>query len=402
MRIVSTCLVIQSLYTILALSEEIPDQSAPAVQVCAPTYFLLGHEHDASFGTSLSGADDVNGDGFPDFIIGASEFKPAGSRSGRAVVFSGATGDALYVFRGQFEYQTFGSSVAGPGDVDQDGFADLLIGASDNSAPNTGPGKAFVFSGRDGDTLYVFTGEAPLDRFGHQVSWVGDVNMDGHPDILVGAPGNDGSATKTGRVYVFSGSDGATLHAISGAKENDHMGYVVAGLGDVDGDGATDFAIRNRPVGSPNDVYVISGSDGDTLMFFEDADFVSKCGDINSDGYADVVAGRVDTSRVYSGLDRSILLEFVNVVAISGAGDVNADGIPDIVATSFNGGVAVVYVFSGLTGDTLVGYRNNLSLRSFGARVTGIGDFNNDGFADIGVGARSRPRWVRSGRWCGR
>jgi hypothetical protein len=95
------------------------------------------------------------------------------------------------------------------------------------SAP--GVGKAYVYSGKDGRTLLTFSAEKISDQFGHHVSGVGDVNGDGYPDVIVGAPGNDAGGDGAGRAYVYSGKDGRILLTLSGDAAHDRFGSAVAG-----------------------------------------------------------------------------------------------------------------------------------------------------------------------------
>ena len=135
----------------------------------------------------MSGAGDVNGDGFADLIVGAEGDDNNGvSNSGSARVFSGLDGSVLYTFDGTVSGGFFGGSVSGAGDVNDDGFADLVVGArfGSNNAPSAG--RALVFSGVDGSVLYDISG-ASNRLFGVSVSGADDVNGDGVDDFIVGS-----------------------------------------------------------------------------------------------------------------------------------------------------------------------------------------------------------------------
>ena len=144
--------------------------------------------HNDDFGISVSGAGDVNGDGFADLIVGDQEDDNNGTRSGSARVLSGVDGSVLYNFDGDSADDRLGSSVSGAGDVNGDGFADLIVGAylDDNNGVSSGSAK--VYSGIDGSVLYTFYGDSSGDLFGYSVSGAGDVNGDGKPDLIVGPP----------------------------------------------------------------------------------------------------------------------------------------------------------------------------------------------------------------------
>jgi len=135
-------------------------------------------------GRSVSGAGDVDNDGFDDVIAGGGSY---------ARVYSGKTGKVLHTFEG-VKGEQFGSAVSGAGDVNKDGYADLIVGAC-------WADYAKVYSGKDGKTLYTFKGSSG-DWFGHNVSDAGDVNRDGYADVIVGAYK---VGSHTGKAYVYSG-----------------------------------------------------------------------------------------------------------------------------------------------------------------------------------------------------
>ncbi|MHC4078843.1 MAG: VCBS repeat-containing protein, partial [Planctomycetota bacterium] len=128
------------------------------------------------FGRSVSGAGDVNKDGYQDLIVGGWDV---------AQVFSGKDGKILYDLKGN---GAFGRSVSGAGDVNRDGYADVIVGAYADSKKAREAGSAWVFSGKDGAVLYTFYGDGTVvGHFGSSVSGAGDVNKDGYPDLIVGA-----------------------------------------------------------------------------------------------------------------------------------------------------------------------------------------------------------------------
>ena len=119
------------------------------------------------------------------------------------------------------------------------GFDDVIVGVPEDD--NNGPvsGAARVFSGVDGSILYTFEGDSAGDDFGFFVDDAGDVNADGFADVIVGAPSEND--TDTGFVRVFSGVDGSVLYNFDGDSAGDRFGVEVSGAGDVNGDGVDDF-----------------------------------------------------------------------------------------------------------------------------------------------------------------
>ena len=205
---------------------------------------FLGDVGRAWFGWSVSGAGDVDGDGCPEIIAGGKHFCPG---TGYARVFSGKTGNILYTWDGLAPDDDFGISVAGLDDVNGDGVPDFLIGAEqDGCSTPDDPGYAQVRSGADGGLLYQVEGDAATDDFGHAVANPGDVNGDGYGDFLVGAWQLRTSPNQAGYARLYSGRDGSVLFDLRGRFKGDRFGNAVSGAGDIDGDGLSDFLIAAR------------------------------------------------------------------------------------------------------------------------------------------------------------
>lgn len=347
-------------------------------------------------------------------------------------------GEVLHTLASPYEmgYDFFGFSVSGAGDVDGDGYADLMVGApmeSTSTAP-AGAGRVYLFSGQTGDTLFslVSADTAGTGYFGYSVSGAGDVNGDGHADLVVGAfaesPGL--SPDSAGRAYVFSGQTGDTLYTLLSPSEEEGgcFGFSVSGAGDVDGDGYSDVivgAYRENPVVVPADggrAYVFSGLTGGLLHTLVSPNeqvlgyfgfSVSGAGDVDGDGYADVVVGAykevapLASGRAYtfSGATGAVLDTLASPnndplgefgYSVSGAGDVNDDGYDDVVVGAPLEGPATTppnrgraYVFSGNGGALLYTLLSPVGepFGYFGFSVSGAGDVDNDDCDDVIIGA---------------
>jgi FG-GAP repeat len=403
---------------------------APAAFSQATLYTFNGDTFWDKLGTSVSGAGDVNADGFDDLIVGVPYDKTF--NRGTVYVYSGADGSVLYKFDGKQAEEGFGVSVSGAGDVNADGFADVIVGAPFNDQKGPGSGKARIYSGADGSVLYSFHGLADYNQFGVSVSGAGDVNADGFADVIVGAwPGSppplrtDENLRWSHQARVFSGADGSVIHHLLGSFSDDAFGGSVSGAGDVNGDGYADLIVgAPQEDGNGNDsgaAYVFSGQDGTELYSFAGAgagDFfgqsVSSAGDTNGDGFADVIVGARwegdGTARVFSGLDGSLLYLLTggpNALwfgdSVSDAGDVNGDGLDDVIVGATyslesgpNAGSA--RVFSGADGSTLhVSFGASAGVM-YGSSVSGAGDVDGDGCDDVIIGSpRDTPSGFDSG-----
>ncbi|MEL6615521.1 MAG: integrin alpha, partial [Bacteroidota bacterium] len=251
----------------------------------APLYELASPNEESSgtFGQAVSGVGDVDGDGRGDFVVGSLDDPGASpSSAGRAYVFSGATGALLHTLVSPNEESNglFGSSVSGAGDVDSDGRDDIIVGAEfeDPGASPSAAGRAYVFSGATGALLFTLMSpnEEQSGLFGSSVSGAGDVDGDGRADIAVGARFEDPGASPgaAGRVYVFSSATGGVLYTLVSPNEETSgaFGGSVSRSEDVDGDGREDIVVGARsedPGASPSGAgraYVFSGATG-ALLF---------------------------------------------------------------------------------------------------------------------------------------
>ena len=400
-------------------------------------FVLTGAIPGETFGCSVASAGDVNGDSFADVIVGAYQSGSAGVPTGRAYIYFGgprADDRADVTLSGEGANDAFGVCVAAAGDVNRDGFGDVIVGAYENDAKGANAGRAYVFFGgakMDAGSDLVLTGEAAGDAFGYSVAGAGDVNRDGFSDVIVGAYENSARGAGAGRAYVFFGAarpDPLPDAILSGEAAGDRYGISVSGTGDLNGDGFSDVivgAYQNDAGGiDAGRAYlyfggarlldraatVLTGAEAGDAFGFS----VSGTGDVNKDGFFDVVvgayhngAGGKDAGRAYLYYGGRTVSPSADAVftgeaagdafgyAVSGAGDANGDGYADVLVGAYGndaGGSAAgrAYVYLGgpspdpasdwvLTGDK--------TLDNLGFAVSGAGDVDGDGFADSILGA---------------
>ena len=410
------------LYTILLVSflfSTAADSLEAQAITYVPLYTFDGDNPNDRFGISVSGAGDVNGDSTPDLIVGRGGEDKFGPPSGSVRVFSGSDGSVLHTFNGDTPNELFGSSVSGAGDVNGDGRDDLIVGSPDDGDGSTGSGSARVLSGIDGSVLYKFDGDNRFDALGHSVSGTGDVNGDGTPDLIVGAVFDDNNGNSSGSARVLSGNDGSVLYSFDGVSDGDNFGFSVSGAGDVNGDGTPDLIVGARFDDNngfrSGSARVLSGSDGTVLFTFNGdsanelfGSSVSGAGDVNGDGRDDLIVGAFGddnngnlsgSARVLSGSDGSVLYSFNGDstadffgFSVSGAGDVNGDGKADLIVGALhedNNGSSSgsAFVLSGSDGSVLYTFDGDSVGDEFGASVSGAGDINGDGINDFIIGA---------------
>jgi len=397
------------------------DGIGDACDVCpfdAPNQTQIGEAEAYGFGWSVSGAGDVNDDGFDDWIVGIHGSRSGPWQPGQAYVYSGRDGSLFYHFTGEAPKDWFGSAVAAAGDINGDGYGDVLVGASGNDAGTFNAGRAYIFLGGPGpfpitmgagSAYRIFTGSADADYFGTSLSGLGDINGDAVPDIVIGAPSYTAGTPGPGRAFLYSGGTGALIRTLTGQASGDQFGASVARAGDVNHDGVEDVIVGarwNDATGSQaGRAYVYSGATGALLRTFsgqtagdELGGAVAGAGDVNNDGYADLLVGAVYGGNgrvyVYSGQSGVLLYmhegantEHIFGYAVDGAGDVNRDGFADYMVGA--PGQGRVYLYSGRTGTLMYSYRGSYQDPSdwFGCALSGASDLNGDGVNDLVTGA---------------
>ena len=417
---------------------------------------LTGESPGDRFGSKLTGAGDVNADGLADFVVSSPRSDARGNDSGTAYLFLGpveASGSAaaadarlLAITAGQ----QAGGAVAAAGDLNADGYGDLIVGAPRADAGGTDAGDAYVLLGPlTGDVVLNeaslrVIGEISYDLAGVSVAGVPDATGDGVGDLLVGATGyGDGGFQNRGSAYLVSGASTGNVDLSSaqarilGTQRYDRLGSTVAGLADINGDGLGDVASSgvtypgNDGVGA---VFVFHGPlTGNVNAADASATFLGPAeeaqagtalaaGDLDGDGYDDLVAsapnhtaaddeegavfvvlGPLDAGRALSEAD-GIVTGAVRRDrigdSVDAGPDVNRDGIGDLLigavqADTEEAGTdsGQAWLFTGpvegslTTDDAAVRLPAAASRDGAGSSVAFAGDTNGDGLADVLVGA---------------
>lgn len=372
-----------------------------------------------NFGWIARNIGDVDDDGINDVTTSAPFKHVGGANAGKVYVYSSGTGELLWSRTGEPGHR-LGLGIEAAGDVNRDGIPDVIAGAP-------GGDKTYVYSGRDGATLMTLYAHQEGELFGRRVSDLGDVDGDGYDDVLVGAPHNDAAGADAGRAYVFSGRTGETLLTLTGEAAGDEFGSAAAGLYT----GEHCFIVIGAPHAGPVDhgrIYVYNDL-SDAPAFVVGADetgdrlggmFVSVVGDVDADGTPDIYVsdwsnnarGR-STGRTYihSGSDGSRLLSLTGEAGGDGfgigaadAGDIDGDGHADLIIGAWQHGGAApgggkVYLYSGADGTLMATYTGKVPGETFGFDATGMGDVDGDGVSDfLLTSAWSSVEGPRSGR----
>lgn len=410
-----------------------------------PEWRASAGQTNAQFSISAASAGDVNGDGYSDIIIGAPKFTQSLIEEGAAFVYygseSGLSARPNWAAYGAESYADFGSSVASAGDVNRDGFDDVVVGSFSYTfrSGEYNVGAAFVYlgsaSGLASTPVWTAEGPHPTSHFGYCVAGAGDVNGDGLPDLIVGAPNFAEAGQAVGKAFVFHGSTQSFAAkadwTFNGELAGARFGQLVAAAGDVNGDGFADVIVATRDqtvngMEAAGKVYVFHGS-GEGLSrrpawTFEGIHALARlgvncgtAGDVNGDGFSDVIVGAFGMSRgqeregaayVFHGSPHGLgrpnwFVESNKSGAglgqgVGSAGDVNGDGFADVIigaptykgksgpegrAFIFHGSVEGLETNAAWTA-TLQHYR-----AAFGRTTVTAGDVNGDGFADVLVGA---------------
>ncbi|MCH2105068.1 MAG: integrin alpha [Planctomycetes bacterium] len=328
---------------------------------------VYGDSAGDSLGYSLAAAGDWDADGIVDLLVGAPGVDGAGPDTGRVMVRSGRTGEALFSVDGALAGDRAGRAVAALGDVNADGVGDFAYGTPTRSIGGNQAGGAFVVSGSDGSVLHSWEGSTPFGVFGFSVASAGDLDGDGRQDLWIGAPNEDPNGPDSGAVYAYSTGSGSLLLVIPGANPGDKFGSSLCSIGDANQDGVSDLL-----VGSPDEAVagqaaagsarLFSGADGSFLgaWFGANADerygtALCAIGDRDADGRADFAVGAPGSISCQTGID-----------------------------------CGRVELRSGATGGLFLGIDGGPGT-SLGASLSALGDINSDGVCDLLVGAPDAP-----------
>ncbi len=337
------------------------------------------------FARGLDAGFDVNGDGVPDLIHGASR---GTFDRGEAHVLSGVDGSPIHSVVGPTADSRFGTAVALLGDLDSDGRSEFAVGALDHAGSvGLNQGYLAVYSGATAATLHVREGDIVLRRLGSVVEALGDVTGDGIPDFGVGI--RDGGSPGLPSIEIISGSDYSVVRTHSGAT-------FVAGGGDIDGDGRLDYVTTSGGVAGP--VVAYQGATGTMLTSVSSTSGSLACavvGDVNDDGHDDFVFA--DSSifgggflRVVSGASGAFLVSVtlptsVNLnIDLARAGDVNGDCVPDLLFAADMSGM-LQYRLIDCGGGALLA---NWILPNTGnllASIASLGDLDGDRYPEVAV-----------------
>ena len=367
------------------------------------------------FGSSVSSAGDMNGDGYDDIIVGAYYFN---SQAGASYIFFGGAGmnnTADVTLNGVAGSDIFGVTVSGAGDVNGDGYKDVLVGATMNDAGNVNSGCAYLYWGGavvNNVPDAVFNGTGANEQFGFALANAGDINRDGYSDLLISSPYNSQTGTYAGKVWLYTNTRNyvpTTLATLTGPGGNDYFGLLSSDAGDVNGDGYGDVMVTSI---SFQNVYLFFGgklmdNTVDIIFYAQSgteafSKSISTAGDLNNDGYSDIIIGAEEYNatfgRAYVFFGGANMNNVPDLIlnapganayfgsSVANAGDVNGDTFDDVIVGARGVGKAYIY-FGGLSMNNVEDVVMTGSGAAFGWAVSSAGNVNGDAYSDVIVSA---------------
>jgi len=376
---------------------------------CESLLEVVGAQQDALFGFLVERVGDANGDGVTDFVASSPFFDAGNSSVGRVSCHSGATGAVIWSRNGSRLSEIYGFALRTIDDLTGDGVDEVVTGGPWNSGlPG---GKVHVMSGANGSILFELTGPVQFDQIGYAVAGDGDFNGDGFADLAIGATGVDASGPEAGQVIVFSTIDWSPVAFINPPAGRFNLGNGLAYLGDVTGDGRDDLAIGSRIAdfdrfGSIH-VYSFNGANAALEYTIDnidhggafDGDLIEGGRDYNNDSFGDIFVGEWSSSEghLFSGLDGSFIrtLNGDGVPQTLGPAkmidDIDGDGRADLIVGAWGddsgaNNAGKVFLYSGADGSVIRTMTYTGAGGKFGTGVAVMGDMNNDGGVEFLIG----------------
>lgn len=370
-------------------------------------------------GVVVAGGGDLNGDNVPDVAFNKSFSVP--NQVTVVSIRHGLSGSEMYVLQGEAIADSFGFAIDILPDVSGDGLDDVVIGApgSENTHFNTF-GYVKMFRGIDGLQIWKKSSQYKSTLYGYSAKYVGDVNLDGSPDIVFGEP-TFSSRISHGAVHILSGVNGNYLKGIPGPATGGALGYFgkrVTGIGMLNADLVPDILVLGD--GSGSYLQVFSGAVGSPITPIRTECFISgtfpycssttitqagqvlNLGDLDSDHFNEYAISSpfgsvgIGFVNVYSGLTGMIVDTLTDNtmgshfgVSLDSVGDIDDDGVSDFcIGASGNSLIkGKVYCYSGQERTPLYTFESDVFGDSFGVAISGAGDVNGDDEPDLVVGS---------------